>query len=157
MGKRQMFSADEWRVLEFAVVDVFMFVSQIEGTTGMDEAEMKAFMDLLENPSSVENPLVSELLASIAPTWQNVLDAYKAQYRFEPAYFEQAFSRARAVIDGKLGKSEAQDFKVALALHFGGAIANASGPGAPGMGGVSPTELKAMTVIAKWLGTDMSR
>lgn len=157
MNKHQLFSAEEWKVLQFAVLDVFMMVSQIDGTSGMDEAESNAFMDLLENPSSTENLLVRELLASIAPTWKHVFDAYQSQYRFDPAYFEKAFARVKALVDSKLSKSEAQDFKVALALHLGGVIANASGSGAAGMGQVSDTELKAMTVIAKWLGTDMSQ
>ena len=114
-------------------------------------------MDLLENPASTENLLVRELLASIAPTWKHVLDAYQSQYRFAPAYFEQAFSRVKVLVDSKLSSNEAQDFKVALALHLGGVIANASGSGASGMGRVSDNELKAMTAIAKWLGTDMTQ
>jgi hypothetical protein len=156
MNKHQLFSPEEWKVLQFAVLDVFMMVSQIDGPSGMDEAESNALIDLLENPSSTENLLVRELLASIAPTWKHVLDAYLSQYRFDPAYFEKAFARVKALVDGRLSKSEAQDFKVALALHFGGIIANASGSGAAGMGRISDTELQAMAAIAKWLGTDMS-
>jgi hypothetical protein len=157
MSKRQLFSNQEWQDLQFAVIDVFMMVSQIEGASGMDEAEANAFMDLLENPASIDNPLVCELLASIAPTWKHVLDAYKSQYHFTPNYFEQAFSRVKVLIDSKLSKDEAQDFKVGLALHLGGVIANASGSGAAGMDRISKTELQAMTAIAKWLGTDMTQ
>jgi hypothetical protein len=157
MSKHQLFSAQEWQVLQFAVIDVFMMVSQIEGASGMDKAESNAFMDLLEKPESIENMLVRELLASIAQTWKQLLNAYKSQYRFAPAYFEQAFSRVKVLIDSKLSNNEAQDFKVALAIHLGGVIANASGSGAAGMGRVSDTELKAMTAIAKWLGTDMTK
>jgi len=157
MNKHQLFSAQEWQILQFAVLDVFMMVSQIEGASGMDEAESDAFRNLLENPASIENLLVCELLASIAPTWKHVLDAYQSQYRFAPDYFVQAFSRVKALIDGKLSKSEAQDFKVALVFDLGGVIANASGTGAAGMGRVSDTELKATAAIAKWLGTDMTK
>ncbi len=157
MTMHQLFSTEEWQVLQFAVLDVVMMVSQIDGASGMDEAESNAFMDLLENPASAENLLVQELLASIAPTWKHVLDAYQSQYRFDPAYFENAFSRVKALVDSRLSKSEAQDFKFALAMYLGGVIANASGSGATGMGRISDTELKAMTVIAKWLGTDMTQ
>jgi putative IMPACT (imprinted ancient) family translation regulator len=116
MSKHQLFSAQEWQVLQFAVIDVFMMVSQIEGASGMDKAESNAFMDLLEKPESIENMLVRELLASIAQTWKQLLNAYKSQYRFAPAYFEQAFSRVKVLIDSKLSNNEAQDFKVALAF-----------------------------------------
>jgi len=141
-------------VLQFAVLDVFMMVSKIEGATGMDEAEENAFIDLLDNPATIENTLLCELLASIGPTWKHVLDAYNAQYRHNEGYFEQAFSRVRSLVDRRLGKDEAQDFKVALATHLGGIIANASGRGEPGMGRLSEDELQAITAIALWLGTE---
>jgi hypothetical protein len=155
--KRELFSAQEWQVLQFAVFDVFMMVSQIEGATGMDEAEKNAFMDLQENPTLTENLILRELLASIAPTWKQVLTAYQSQYQLSGSYFEQAFSRVKTLIDTKLSKGEAQAFKVALALQFGGIIANASGTETGELGRVSNSELKAMTAIAKWLGTDMTR
>lgn len=156
MSKHQLFSVEEWKALQFAVLDVFMMVSQIDGASGMDDAEANAFMELLERPSLIDNMLVRELLTSIAPTWKHVLDAYQSQYKFDPAYFEKSFLHVKELIERKLTKSEAQDFKVALALHLGGVIANASGSGAVGMGQVSDIELKAMTMIAKWLGADMA-
>ena len=154
MGKHQLFSAQEWQVLQFAVLDVFMMVSKIEGSPGMDEAEENAFIDLLDNPASIENMLLRELLASIGLTWKHVLDAYNAQYRYSERYFEQAFSRVRTLVDHRLGNDEAQAFKVALATHLGGIIANASGSGEPGMGKLSEDELQAITAIAIWLGTE---
>ena len=159
MSQRLLFTAAEWQALQFAVIDVFMMVSQIEGETGMDETEQGAFYDLLQKPDSVENPLLRELLVWIgAPAnFKEIFSAYRGQYHFLPSYFERSFSRVRPIIDRKLSKNEAQDFKVALALHFGGVIANASGSGKAGLGRVSEVELKAMTAIAKWLGTDMSR
>jgi len=157
MEKHRLFSAKEWQALQFAVIDVFMMVSEIESATGMDEKEQNAFIDLLENPASIENTLLRELLASIAPTWKHILDAYYAQYQLNEAYFAGSFARAREIVDGRLDKDEAQAFKVALSTHFGGIIANASGNAEPGMGRLSDDEVQAMTAIAIWLGSDPSR
>jgi hypothetical protein len=154
VGKHRIFSPPEWQVLQFAVLDVFMMVSEIEGSPGMDEAEENAFIDLLGNPTSIENTLLRELLASIGPTWKHVLDAYNMQYQYSRSYFEQAFSRVKALVDSKLDKDEAQAFKVALATHLGGIIANASGRGDTGLGRLSEDELQAITAIAIWLGTE---
>ncbi len=154
MGMHRLFSAREWQMLQFAVLDVFMMIAEIEGAPGMDEEEQNAFIDLLENPVSVDNALLQELLASIAPTWKHVLDAYNAQYQFSETYFEQGFSRVGTLIDRRLDKDEAQAFKMALSTHFGGIIANASGPEEPGMGRLSNEELQAITSIAIWLGAD---
>jgi len=157
MDKHRLFSAKEWQALQFAVIDVFMMVSEMESTTGMDVEEQNAFIDLLENPASIENTLLRELLASIAPTWKHILDAYYAQYQLNEAYFAGSFARAREIVDGRLDKDEAQAFKVALSTHFGGIIANASGNTEPGMGRMSDDEVQAMTAIAIWLGSDPSR
>jgi hypothetical protein len=154
MGKHRLFSAKEWQALQFAVIDVFMMVSEMEGPGGMDEAEQNALIDLLENPASIENPLLRELLVSIAPTWKHVLDAYDSQFLFSEAYFDGSFSRARAIVDSRLGRDEAQAFKVALSTHLGGIIANASGNAEPGMGRLSDDEVQAITAIAIWLGAD---
>ena len=157
VGKHRLFSANEWQALQFAVIDVFMMVSQIDGQRGMDEAEQNAFIDLLENPAPIEDTLLRELLASIAPTWKHILDAYNSQYQFSEAYFEGSFSRTKALVDSRLDKDEAQAFKVALTAHLGGIIANASGNAEPGMGRLSDDEVEAMTAIAIWLGSDPSR
>lgn len=144
-------------MLQFAVLDVFMMVSEIEGAPGMDEAEENAFIDLLHSPTPIENTLLRELLASIGPTWKHVLDAYNEQYRYSRSYFEQAFSRVRAIVDDRLDKDEAQAFKLALATHLGGIIANASGSGDTGIGRLSEDELQAITAITIWLGTETTQ
>lgn len=139
-------------MLQFAVLDVFTMVSKVDGKSGMDEEEQNAFIDLLENPAFVEDPLLKELLASISTAWKHVIDAYNGQFRFSRPYFEQGFSRVKDLVDRKLGKDEGKAFKMALATHLGGIIANASGNGEPGMGHLSENELEAITAIAIWLG-----
>ena len=152
VDKHRLFSAQEWRMLQFAVLDVFTMISKVDGKSGMDEAEQNAFIDLLENPAFVEDMLLTELLASISTSWKHVIDAYNVQFRFTRPYFEQGFSRIRDLIDRKLGKDEGRAFKMALATNLGGIIANASGTGEPGMGHLSEDELQAITAIATWLG-----
>ncbi len=154
VGKHRLFSAQEWQVLQFAVLDVFTMVSKIDGLPGMDEAEQNAFIDLLKNPGLVEDVLLKELLASIATTWKHVIDAYNAQYRFNRPYFERGFSRVKTLVDRKLDGEEARAFKMALATNLGGIIANASGRGEPGMDHLSEDELQAITAIAIWLGME---
>lgn len=154
MGKHRLFSPAEWQALQFAVLDVFTMVSQIEGPSGMDEAEQNAFIDLLVNPSPIDDPLLRDLLASIASTWKHVLDAYSAQYRYDEGYFEQAFSRVQGIVDRTLATDEGTAFKVALAAQLGGIIANASGTPEPGLGRLSEDELEAITAISIWLGAD---
>lgn len=157
MDTHRLFSAQEWQILQFAVLDVFTMVSKIDGMSGMDAAEENAFIDLLENPAFVENTLLKELLASISLTWKHVLDAYNAQFQFSRSYFEQGFSRVKILVDRKLGKDEGKAFKMALATNLGGIIANASGNGEPGMGHMSEDELQAITAIALWLGADTTQ
>jgi hypothetical protein len=157
MSKHQLFSAQEWQTLQFSVLDVFMLVSGIDGNAASDDAEDEALARLLENPDQSQNPLVQELLTSIAVAWKHVLDAYHAQYRFDGQYFEQAFSRVKALVDWKLTTGDAQDFKVALSTQVGGLFANASGPETPDLGRVSESELLAIASVSKWLGTNTSQ
>lgn len=157
MGKHRLFTAQEWRGLQFAVLDIFMMVSQIDEPSGMDEAEQNAFIDLLVDPSPIEDELLREVLASIGPTWKHVLDAYNPQFRFTAHYFEKSFSRAKSLLDRKLDKKHAQSFKVALATQLGGIIANASGKSERGVGRLCDDELEAIAAISMWLGMDTKR
>lgn len=157
MSKHQLFSSQEWQTLQFAVLDVFMMVAGIDGNGASDESETATLIQYLENPKKTDSELLRELLASIAPTWNHVLDAYRTQYKFDGAYFEQAFTRVRDLVDSRLSAAEAQDFKVALATQVGGAIANASGVETPDWGRVSEPERLALVAIAKWLGTDVTQ
>ncbi len=152
LDRHRLFSAQEWRMLQFAVLDVFTMVSKVDGASGMDEAEQNAFIDLLENPAIVDDPLLKELLASISTAWKHVIDAYNKQFRFDRPYFEKGFSRVKDLVDRRLAKDEGKAFKMALAANLGGIIANASGSGEPGMGRLSEDELYAITAIAIWLG-----
>jgi DNA-binding transcriptional regulator YiaG len=164
MSTRDPFSAQEWQALQFAVLDVMMLVSQADAIdavvhgragppSGIDAAEAAAFANLLKNPAIIDNLVLRGLLATLAATGQQVLDAYKSQFQSNAAYFEQGFSRVRAIIDSKLSTSEAQDFKAALAFNWGSVIANAFG--APGSGQISDAELKTISTIAEWLRLDV--
>jgi len=157
MNNQQLFSQYEWRNLQFALLDVFMMVSQIDGKTGMDEAEREEFLNILKQPNFSKNSLLRELLSTLATDYQSIMKDYTPQYRFDPNYFENSFTRVKSIVDKKLDKGSAQSFKAALALQLGGAIANASGEGMPGLGQVEESELLAITAIAKWLQTDLSK
>jgi hypothetical protein len=157
MTNQQLFSPNEWRNLQFGVLDVFMMVSQIDGKTGMDAAEKDEFFFILKHPGFSDNELLRELLASLANDPQGILKVYSPQYRFDPNYFENSFNRIGSIVDDKMDKETATSFKEALAVQLGGAIANASGEGMAGLGKVEERELLAITTIAKWLKTDISK
>lgn len=156
-GMKGRFTSKEWQILQFAVFDVFNLVAQIDGPPGIDKYEATVFMDLLKDPALSPNLFVQQLLSSILSDWKHVYATHQSQLRFDPDYFEKAFSRVKALIDKKLNEQEAQDFKFYLAVDFGGIIANASGNESAKMGRVSTNEEAVISRIANWLGTDMAR
>lgn len=157
MSNQQLFSEQDWRNLQFGVLDVFMMVSQIDGASGMDTAEREEFLFILKHPGFSDNSLLRELLTSLASNYATIMKDYAPQYKFSPSYFERSFTRVGAIVDKKLDRKVATGFKEALALQLGGAIANASGEGMTGLGKVEESELLAITTIAKWLKADLSK
>ena len=157
MTNQQLFSEQDWRNLQFGVLDVFMMVSQIDGTSGMDTAEREEFLFILKHPGFSDNSLLRELLTSLASDYVTIMKGYAPQYKFSPSYFERSFTRVGAIVDKNLDEKVATGFKEALALQLGGAIANASGEGMTGLGKVEESELLAITTIAKWLKADLSK
>jgi hypothetical protein len=146
------FSAAEWRTLQFSVLDVFTMVTKVEGPTGMDAREKDAFVRLLGDPGRIRDPLLREVMAALSDDFAAVVAAYKAQYRFEPAYFEAGFRRAGTLLDARLPAEEAREFKSALTVVVGGYLADASDDARGGTDTVGEQEMRAITVIARWLG-----
>jgi tellurite resistance protein len=157
MTKYQKFSQNEWKDLQYAVLDVFMLIAQIDGESEIDDKEGDAFMNILKHPEISKNALLGELLNSLSTDFESILSSYSTQYKFDPSYFESSFTKIGALIDLKLDRETAQHFKQELALTFGGAIANASGNGLPGLGKVEENELLALSAIAKWLNTELPK
>jgi hypothetical protein len=150
------FSQEEWRLLQFAVLDVLMMVSQIEGEGGIDELETQAFYGLLQQPELADSALLQEVVTSLASDLQDIMTAHQSRYKFDPLYFENAFKRVGTILDTRLSRDVASQFKKALAFQVGGLIADAAGPETPSMGRVGETELRAVAAIAEWLGTENS-
>lgn len=154
MPQRERFTAAEWRTLQFSVLDVLTMVTKVEGPGDIDTKEKAAFVRLLETPGRIHDPLLREVIGSLAGEFGDVVTAYTAQYRFDPAYFEAAFRRAGALLDRHLPAEEAQGYKSALAMVLGGYLADASDDARGGADSVSDQEVRAITVIARWLGAD---
>jgi hypothetical protein len=127
-------------------------VTNVEGPTGVDAREKDAFVRLLQDPGRLRDPLLREAMESLAAEFALIVPEYKAQYRFEPAYFEAAFRRVGELLDDRLGPAEARETKTALTVVLGGYLANASDDARPGRDHVSEQEVRAITVITHWLG-----
>jgi len=146
------FSEAEWKSLQFAVLDVFMMVSNVEGE-GIDDAEASAFYEFVTEPSHVSNPVLQQVLSTLASDYKNIIGAFGQTYKFDGPYFEQSFKRAGGILDNRLAASQAEQFKEELVFQLGVSVANAAGPLTPETGRVGKSELQALTAIAKWLGS----
>ena len=111
MAPMTTFTPDELKSLHFTYIDVLMMVSQIEGETGMDELEYRAFLDLLNDPDVFENSLARETFDLLAERWDRVFGEYQRQYEYSPSYFERSLVRSRIILDKKLGPQASRDSK----------------------------------------------
>ena len=119
------FSSEELKSLHFTFIDVLMMVSQIEGETGMDELEHKAFLELLNDPKLFESPLARDAFELLGGRWERVFGDYQRQYEYSPSYFERSLVRTRIILNKKLDPRSAVEFKRAY-LQLAVKIAEAS-------------------------------
>jgi len=110
------FTADELKSLHFTFIDVLMMVSQIEGETGMDELEYRAFLGLLNDPDVFEDVLARDTFDLLAERWERVFAEYQRQYEYSSSYFERSLVRSRIILDKKLTPENAAGFKRAFLL-----------------------------------------
>jgi hypothetical protein len=144
------FSPDELRTLHFTFIDVLMMVSQIEGEMGMDELEHRAFLNLLNDPGVLDEPLAREAFELLAERWARVFADYQQQYEYSPSYFERSLLRTRIILDKKLGPATQAGFKRAY-LQVAIKIAEASSENSTAEP-IGPLEQKTIDLIAQTLG-----
>lgn len=152
MSLMPMFSPDELRTLHFTFIDVLMMVSQIEGETGMDEQEHKAFLGFLNDPEIFEDPVARDAFDLLAQRWERVFADYQRQYEYSPSYFERSLVRSRIILDKKLAPNSAKGFKRAF-LQLAIKIAEASAEDSTAEP-VGPLEQKTIDFIAHMLSVD---
>jgi hypothetical protein len=144
------FTPEELKSLSYTFIDVLMMVSQIEGETGMDELEHRAFLDLLNDPTTFEQDLAREACDHLARHWQKIFAEYQHQYEYSPSYFERSLVRSRIILDKKLGPKASQGFKRAY-LELAVKIAEASAEDSTAEP-IGPLEQKTIDFITKTLG-----
>ena len=149
MDPMTTFSSEELKSLHFGFIDVLMMVSQIEGETGMDELEYRAFLDLLNDPTVFEDATARETFDLLAERWDRVFSDYQRQYEYSPSYFERSLVRARIILDKKLGPRSSKDFKRAF-LQLATRIAEASAENSTAEP-IGPLEQKTIDFIARTL------
>jgi hypothetical protein len=149
MAPMTTFTPDELKSLHFTFIDVLMMVSQIEGETGMDDLEYRAFLDLLNDPDVFEDSLARETFDLLAERWDRVFGEYQRQYEYSPSYFERSLVRSRIILDKKLGPQASRGFKNAF-LQLAVKIAEASAEDSTAEP-IGPLEQKTIDFIASTL------
>ncbi len=143
------FSPEELKALHFTFIDVLMMVSQIEGETGMDELEHRAFLSLLNDPDVFKDVLARDSFDLLADRWERVFADYQRQYEYSPSYFERSLVRSRIILDKKLPPWGAAGFKRAF-LQLAVKIAQASAEDSTAEP-IGPLEQKTIDFIAQTL------
>ncbi|HEY4688703.1 MAG TPA: hypothetical protein VIK33_05280 [Anaerolineae bacterium] len=127
MNNRSLFTADEWRTLQFAPLWVFTAVAGADRS--VDEKEVAALAKEIADWALYKEPLVQEILLSVALDLSNMM----AQYRADSRNVMTGLSNVADVLDRKATVDQAKNFKGAMVL-LGRNIAQASGGGLFGAG-----------------------
>jgi len=143
---RGLFDEEEWRSLQYTPFWVFQAIVGAKGST--EAAESAILETFLRNAQGIEEPLLAEVVASVAADLERVRGGVIA----DPRPVEDAFPEVRALLDRRVERERADEFKDAL-LGLAYAIANASGPGFLDLGDrVSKEESSAFIHLADLLG-----
>ncbi len=114
------FTTEEWRTLQFAPLWMFTVVAGID--RDIDAKEMTGLAKELSEAVLYKEPLVKEVLLSVAGDLANVFPAYQADSRDVLG----GLSNAADILERKATSEQAEGFKRAMLL-LGKNIAEASG------------------------------
>jgi hypothetical protein len=106
---RERFTNEEWREVSHIPFDAFYFGAMADGK--VEDAEVKAFVDSLERPGALKDPLHREIMLDHAAAG-NPRVAEEMQFETsETATAMQArFTRTKAMLKQKLSPQEYQAF-----------------------------------------------
>ncbi len=137
---------EEWHTLLFAPLWVFSAVAGADGK--IDKAELTAFGRVLEKSLYLPDPLLRELLGSIARDLRGTFDDFASDKRT----VEEGLAEVVTMLDSKLLAEHAESAKRTL-FALGDRVARASGSGVLGIGErVSRLEEQALLAVAAYLG-----
>lgn len=135
------FSAEEWDVLLNSPFMIFFAVAAADGR--IDAKEVKQLAAAIQNGNKYKNDLLQQLLAETGPR----IPIFIEKLSRGGFNFREELMRACKVVDGKLSKDQASEFKRHL-YAFGKDIAESSG-GFFGLGSkISKEEKAALAGIA---------
>ena len=142
------FSAEELTTLKQAPFLVFMLVAAADGK--VDKKEASEFAKVLVSQEIKENLLMNRIVTNVVHDLPGMLASVASSPN---GYFEE-LGKITDIVDRKVSKEEARQFKIALLL-LGKRIAEASG-GFLGFGSkISKEEKVALAGIAMFLGLEM--
>ncbi len=144
MSYREAYTADEWQTLQFSPIWVFNAVAS--SNKKVTDKEVKALLKEIADAPLYKQPLVREVLMSIALDFARIMDEYK----YDSRDVASGLKETSLVLSQKATPNEAVDFKKALML-IGGNIARASGGGLFRKDAMSKAEKTALVMVALWL------
>lgn len=145
MTGKDAFTSTEWQTLQFAPLWVFSAVAGADRT--IDQKEVEALSTEIMDAPRFKEPLVREVLMSVAIDLVNIMEAYKRDTR-------DLMSGLRDVgnlLDRKVPKQQGEAFKRAM-IFIGSNVAKASGGGILQRDPVSTEEKTALVMAAMALG-----
>jgi hypothetical protein len=149
MSTQASFTPEEWRTLQFAPLWTFTIVAGAD--RNIDEKEIQALAKELQEAVLFKEPLVRDVLYSVASDFSNVMLQYKKDSRDTIVGLREA----AGILDKKATSQQARNFKGAMLL-IGRNVAGASGGGLLGLGSkISDEEKAALVLVAAALGVSL--
>jgi len=143
MAYRQLFTPEEWKTLQYAILWVFHAIAEVDGV--IDEAEGKALFEAMKGGIYYTNELMKELMAEV----NNDPQALIAEFEKNPRGISMGLKDSAELVEKKLSPEAALDFKRTL-LFMGATFARASGEtsGETANPRISRTEQAAILTVA---------
>jgi hypothetical protein len=142
MSTQASYTSTEWLTLQFAPLWVFSAVAAAD--RNIDKKEIEALAKELQEAILYKEPLVRDVLVSVATDFSNIMSQYKADSRNVTTGLQDVAD----LLDKKVTQQQAQNFKRAMLL-IGRNVAEASGGGLFGRGKkMSDEETAALTLAA---------
>ena len=140
MSLQELFTAAEWRTLQFAPLWTFTAVAGAD--QNIDEKEVEALGRELSRAGLFKEPLVQEVLSSVVRDLGNIMKAYTE----DPRMVIEGLQEVASVLAKRVPARQAENFKRAM-LYIGHQVAKASGGGIFGRREKISDEEKAAIVL----------
>lgn len=144
MSIQDSYTPEEWQTLQFAPLWVFTTVAGAD--QNIDQKEVEALAKEIRDAPLYKEPLVREVMISVACDFSSVMEHYKADSRTVIAGLRDV----KEVLSKQANAEQANNFKGAMLL-IGRNVARASGGGIFHRDPVSNEEKTALVIVATTL------